>query len=459
MTSSAPLRDSDDIAAAFERLIATPHLSTLVSALGSVADLHLVGGIVRDTILNVNSDKVDIDLATRLTPELLTESLQAANIRVVETGIKHGTITALVNAVPVEITTFRASGAHESNEYSECITTDLAARDFTINAIAYSINSHRLIDPHNGLADLYSHVLKALPEPADRFIEDPLRIMRMVRFGMAAGRDVDEGTWRAGLDNRALLNSVSIERVREEFTKILLSTDAATGVRALLQLDLLEQIIPEIIECIGFEQNQFHIHDVFEHTLWVLERTAPSALQRLTALFHDLGKPATLTVGEDGSRHFYRHEILSSEICDRAMSDLRYSRKLTRAVSTLVRYHMRPLDCGPAGIRRLMRDLDDLLEEWLAFKVADAPPLLSEEEFRAMYDLFCDRLQIERERLNNSAFSLAINGDDLIELGLQPGKTIGTILKRLEDAVMEDPDLNLRETLLGMARKQIALIS
>ncbi|RIL10836.1 MAG: tRNA nucleotidyltransferase, partial [Proteobacteria bacterium] len=296
----------------------------------------------------------------------------------------------------------------------------------------------------------------AVGDPAARFEEDPLRILRMVRFGPASGRDVEEDTLRAARSLAGKLKSVSAERVQLELRKIVSSPHAAQALRFMANHSLLPNTLPELLPCIGFEQNRYHTQDVFEHTLSVLENCAREGLLRWVALFHDVRKPESLSVGEDGERHFYEHEFISERECKRALKRLRFSNEDQEAVALLVRTHMRPLECGPPGVRRLMRDLGELFETWRAFKIADASPTMPKSEFDERLGRFDELVAKERERLEReNAPGLAIGGDDLINLGLKPGPIMGKILKALEEAVLDEPALNERPILIERAKQLI----
>ncbi|MCB0311471.1 MAG: HD domain-containing protein, partial [Bdellovibrionales bacterium] len=375
--SSAPMSRSE-LTQALREIARTPALQKLLECASDETQLYLVGGSVRDIALG--AQQIDFDLASNLAPNQISQYLGAAGHRVIETGLQHGTITALIDSTPIEITTFRQPLPSHPVSYSDNIEIDLSARDFTINAIAFDLKQHRLIDPFDGLSDLANQTLRAVGSPQDRFKEDPLRILRMIRFGPAANRTVEDLTWTAASRQAKTISTVSIERIKEELDKILLGINAPEGFRALAKLNLLELTVPELIPCIGFEQNDFHLHDVFDHTLAVLERCPKDNLAlRLTALYHDLGKPSTLSVDPAGNRHFYKHEIISEEICSNRMQALKYSKRLTKQVTRLVRYHMRPIECGPAGVRRLMRDLEEDFDLWQEFKFADKPPVMSDQ--------------------------------------------------------------------------------
>jgi len=412
------------------------------------AELYIVGGAVRDALLGAPSE--DLDFATDLGAEEVMMYLSARGIRTVPTGMRHGTVTAVLpsGGAGLEITSYRGAAPGGLAE-------DLCLRDFTINALALHIESGELIDPVGGLNDLASRVVRAPGSAAARFQEDPLRMLRMVRFGCGEGFTVAPETKRAASALSAEISKVSVERVRDEFSRILLSPRPDFGLCLMHELGLLGQIAPEIAACCGFEQNRFHHLDLFAHTAAVVAEIKPDLILRLAALLHDVGKPATLSVGDDGERHFYCHEVAGMEIARKMLTRLRYPHGVIDAALVLVRTHMRPLDCGPSGMRRLLRDTGEQFERWRELKRADSLCLLSD---RDQIQLQLEQFDAAVERLRQGPDlsplgSLAINGDDLIGLGLKPGPLFGRILRALHEAVLDQPELNQREELLRRAQE------
>lgn len=452
--SSPPVLTDSEVEAKLRVLAQTSFVADIIGALGKDAGTHLVGGTVRDLLCGV--EQFDVDMACALPVNENMRRLETKGIRVIETGLKHGTITALSAGNPVEITAFRHPADRAGAAPANSIAEDLAGRDFTINAIAYCVSSGRLVDPHGGRKDLQAGVLRCVGDAQARFEEDPLRLLRLIRFGPCAGRTVEDSSAHSAKLLAPSLSHVSVERIREEFVRILASVHADEGLRAMLNMGLLEQVLPELLPAVGFEQNTFHTQDVFEHTLSVIMRCPPSGILRLAALFHDIGKPGTLSLGADGMRHFYLHECLSEKICTEVMERLRFSNQDTRDVTAVVRHHMRPLDCGPSGVRRLMRDLADKFEDWRTFKIADSPPVMASSDFEKQLQSFDALLAAERERLKGAPYGkLAVDGYDLITLGVKPGAYLGNLLKQLEEIVIEDPQMNDKEILLGKAKEFI----
>ncbi len=454
----AAVKSRAEISAALAQCAQTPPLARLLQTLGAEANAHLVGGMVRDIAQGLPA--TDIDIAVVLHPEEVIAKLREAGIHVVETGIEHGTVLAVVDETHIEITTFRVPAKREETHtmglYSKTIEEDLEGRDFTINAIAFSTATLTIVDPFQGMEDLAAGRLKAVKDPARRFDEDPLRIMRLIRFGPAAGRTIDPSTLHAAQARIEKTRNVSIERIRAELEKILLEEFPADGIRAFHELGLLEIFIPEALPSVGFEQNEFHVHDVFEHTLSVIERTPRDLTLRLSALFHDLGKPHTLSVDDNGRRHFYEHEVVSDGICREVMSRMRFPHALIEATACIVRLHMRPVTCGPAGVRRLIRDLDQEFDRWRLFKLADATPTQDPNATDTQLQAFDELVHSEKTRVKGSVYAaLAVDGHDLIAMGMRPGPEMGALLKTLHELVLDDPELNEKDVLLEKARALI----
>lgn len=454
ISSLAPLRDESEVRARARALLADSEISRLLNALGADADCHVVGGTVREFILGLSP--VDIDLASRLTPQQVRARASGAGIRIVDTGLQHGTVTAVLSDRSVEITTFRKPGPREPSRansgFADSIEEDLLGRDLTINAMAISIETLALGDPSGGFADLQAGVARAVGDPAERFAEDPHRILRLVRFGPASGRRVDGPTEQAAKDLCASLRQVSPERILSELKRILTADHPADGLRAMRAWGILLELFPELLPMDRLPQNEFHTQDVFEHTMSVIERCPRDAGLRLAALFHDSGKPATLSTGLDGRRHFYEHEILSTHIGRRIMERLRCSNDEIARVSTIVRHHMRPIQCGPAGVRRILRDTGEFYPDWRTFKYADAPPIYSEAQAHQELEVFDQMVAAEEARRAAQGSRLAISGNDLIEIGFVPGVELGRFLKQCEELVIETPELNTKEELLARAR-------
>ncbi len=443
-----------------ERIRAEPLLQILGTALGDDADLHLVGGSVRDALLGLPA--YDFDLATALSPDEILRRLAHAEIRVIATGLKHQTVTAVpVSGGPnVEITTFRTAGMSPAGglHRSVSIEEDLAYRDFTINAIAVKLANGELVDPNSALADVAQRLLRCVGKPHDRFSEDPLRILRLLRIACTHDLNIEAQTFDAVTIEAPRLTQVSIERIREEFCKLLTSPHPGRGLRLLARLQLLPYFLPELVPCVDLEQNRFHPLDLYEHTIAVVEKTSPDLVLRLSALFHDIGKPPTLSIDPvTGDRHFFRHESVGAEMTAALMERLKFSNRVTEEVVTLVATHMRPLEAGPGGLRRLLRDTGELFPAWRELKVADASSCaMDPAELAAQLEVFDHAMAAVQAGPPVSPLkSLALNGHDLLAAGVPPGPQIGVLLRALHEKVLDDPALNERETLLKLLHEQL----
>lgn len=452
--SCKPARSPLEAAAALHRVAQQSVLQNLTAALGA-SELYLVGGTVRDAFYETSD--TDLDLATNLSAAEVQRRCAERGLRVVDTGIQHGTVLVVINESHIEVTTFRHPSDRSTQVTAHDIETDLSGRDFTINAMAYNLATGALIDPWGGAEDLAAGVIRGVKDPTARLEEDPLRVLRMIRFGDAQGRTIEPTTLAAARGLVSRLEQISVERIRTELERIIMSPHPDAGIRRIQTLGALPYTLPELIPAVGFEQNRFHIHDVFEHTLSVLSRTPFDRILRWAALFHDTGKPHTLSIDDKGERHFYSHEVVSDSLCKERMLHLRFSHDDIERVRAIVRHHMRPLDCGPAGVRRLIRDLGSNLSQWRLFKEADSSPTIPNSEFRATATAFDALLETEQKKMIGPKYGrLAISGDELIRLGFKPGPAMGKLLKEFEELVIEDPSKNERETLIELAKAALS---
>ena len=452
--SSLPDRE----ASAFRTLLGDGRVLALRAALGPDAELCLVGGAVRDVLLGKHS--FDLDFASRLGPDELQARLQRAGIRTIPTGLKHQTVTALPleNASHVEITSFRGAGMNPAGGVvlGGSIEEDLEYRDFTVNALALDLVTAELVDLSFGLKDIKARVIRAVGNPQTRFAEDPLRALRMVRFACFEGFTLDADTKAGARGFSSHIITISIERVRDELNKILVSDNPDFGLRLLAELGFLQHILPEVERFIGFEQNKFHRADLFNHTLEVVKNSSPDLILRLAALFHDVGKPDTLSIDPvSGERHFFKHESIGAEMTREILKRLKYSHEITDSVCTLVYTHMRPLNAGPPGLRRILRDTGEHYDRWRELKEVDTlacniDPEVALKGFAAFDSVMAEVLKGPKL---SPLSSLAINGNDLLSLGLGEGRQIGELLRALHELVLDDPELNTREALLNKVQE------
>lgn len=418
---------------------------------GSDHQAYLVGGCVRDRLLG--REPKDWDIATSATPA----EVKAIFDHVIPTGEKHGTVTVMVGEVGYEVTTFRTDGKYTDGRRPDDVTfvmdikEDLARRDLTINAIAF--DGVNYIDPFDGMKDIQHGQIRAVGLAAERFEEDPLRMMRAIRLSTQLGFGISGKTIMAIQDCAPLINRVSQERIRDELTKILLSDDPSMGIGTLYMVGLLDHIMPELARCAGFQQhNPHHRKDVFDHILDVLEGTPAGLNVRLGALFHDIGKPDTLTFDDKGVGHFYRHHVVGADIAETVMTRLRFPSNVVKDVKILVHEHMsRVPGLRSSVVKRFVNrvgehNLTDLFALMRADIAAHKPP----HDYSEVEYLEAEVERIRRERPPMSLKDLAINGSDLIDLGLEAGPTIGRALKTLLEVVIETPAKNTKDALSGI---------
>ncbi|MTI65341.1 MAG: HD domain-containing protein [Firmicutes bacterium] len=420
---------------------------------------YVVGGCVRDFILNRKPK--DWDITTNAKPK---EILKVFNeYKTIPTGLKHGTVTVLIDKEAFEITTFRIDGDYIDNrrpekvEFTNDIKKDLSRRDFTINAMAYNLEDG-LIDPFEGLIDLKRKEIVAVREADKRFKEDALRILRGVRFKTQLDFNIEKNTYKAMCNKGYLLNKISKERIQTEFNKMLLSSNPSKGIRTLIDLEIMKYIIPEINDMVGFNQkNPHHDKDVFNHTMAVLDNTEANIILRLSALLHDIAKPYTFSIDEEGIGHFYKHERVGRELAGKILKRLKYDKKTIKRVKTLIKEHMLvlPNPTLKATKRFINRVGKDNLNLHFNLQIADIkgtkPPFCFDHTLKLQRSV--EKILTEKQPLSTK--DLDINGNDIINLGISQGKEIGIILKELLEKVLEDPKLNTKDKLMAEAKKII----
>lgn len=459
-------------------------VTALIQALGEDAALVLVGGAVRDMLLGREGG--DWDLATSLLPEEAMRRAKAARLRVIPTGLQHGTVTVLVERHPIEITTYRGDGPYLDGRHPVQVTLgvaleeDLARRDFTVNAMALPLGKvnapdwqARLIDPFGGRKDLEARTLRAVGDPLQRFAEDGLRPLRACRFASQLGFGIDPATLAAIPERLEVARKVSVERVFAELSKLLDGQAPALGLRLLERTGLMDLWLPELRPLVGFPQNHHHRLDVWEHTLAALGQAhGAGPFIQWALLFHDLGKPATRAAGADGEVHFYGHEKVSAQCAETILARLRAPGQLREKVRGLIERHCEHpgADWNDPACRRLLRRLADAgvgTEEWMRMRLADqygkgwetcerAPGGKTgaewwadvQEEWRGIL------ARLESVRFHGlTAKELALDGHALMALsGRRAGPWMGKLQEHLLEAVLEDPGLNRREALEPLVR-------
>ena len=435
--------------------IAEQAQKALVILNGQGYEAWLVGGCVRDLLMGAVPK--DWDIATDARPEEVQNVF--ADFKTIETGLKHGTLTALIDGMPVEITTYRVDGEYLDNRrpssviFTRSLSDDLARRDFTINAIAMDAMG-AIKDYFGGQDDIRAKKVKCVGNPGERFREDGLRILRALRFTSILGFSIEDDTGKALHDNKGLLGNISGERVQAELTKLLCGRDVMRVLRE--YADIVGVVIPEILPMIGFDQRTpYHCYDVWEHTLVVIENTPVTPVMRWTALLHDVGKPPCFSIDEKGVGHFYRHQAASEKMANTIMKRLKFDNRNREMIRTLVCGHMDISAPRKKAVKKLMGKYgEDMLRMLIAFKRADNIGQAEVVKDRQLDLDECNRLIDDIVR-NNECFKisdLVVDGNDMIELGFE-GREIGGALDRLLEAVIEGEVENKREKLIWFAKQ------
>ncbi len=412
-------------------------------------EAYLVGGAVRDYVRNQSPAK-DWDITTNALPEQVEAVFSAYHI--FETGLKHGTVTAMIDHEPIEITTYRIGG--DGHDFASSLREDLEHRDFTMNALAYNPRSG-IVDIMGGCDDIAAGLVRCVGDPGSRFQEDGLRILRALRFASVFEMQMESNTAAAIHRNKQLLLDVAPERIQVELTKML----CGVGVGDVLTdyADVLAVCVPEITPMFGFVQhNPHHNKDVWLHTVAVVSAIPPEPILRWAALLHDVGKPHCFTIGEDGIGHFYGHAERSTELAESIFVRLRFDNARRERVLRLVRYHDLPISADKKPVKRLMNKHGvEAVLQLIELHKADTfgqsalcmERITEYEAVRAMVS------EIITEESCFSLKDLAINGNDLLALGYK-GKSVGKMLQVCLNAVIDEQVPNESETLLEFVSEQ-----
>lgn len=426
-------------------------LIRLISKYGYEA--YLVGGCVRDYIMGRECD--DIDIACSAKPNQLEEILDRLNIKYIETGIKHGTVTVHYKESCFEVTTFRTDGEYADNRHPEkvsfvsSIDGDLARRDFTVNAIAFN-EDKGFVDLYGGRKDIESKTIRAVGDADKRFKEDALRIMRAIRFQSVLGFDIEEDTKKAIFDNRDLLKNVSSERIFVELKKLLSGKNVF---KALVEYkEVIAVILPEITRTFDCPQNtRWHIYDVWTHTCKAVEMVKNEPELRFVMLLHDIGKPFARTTDCKGVDHFKGHQAISGEMAEPILKRLKVSNDFYNRVMTIIPIHDIHISSDRRKIKKLLSMLgkdtfQDLIDVKRADKLAQNPEMTGDElESLNKREAVFNAIIAGGEAYSVS--QLDINGKDISSLGFK-GKEIGEALNKLLDAVIDEKVENKKEKLI-----------
>ncbi|MGN1444601.1 MAG: CCA tRNA nucleotidyltransferase [Acutalibacteraceae bacterium] len=411
---------------------------------------YLVGGCVRDSIMGLDAN--DTDITTPAEPEKVKEIFEG--YKVIETGMKHGTVTVIIDGEAIEITTFRTESVYSDNRhpdkvaFSKSLSDDLSRRDFTVNALCLD-EQGKIIDLFGGIKDIEKKTIRCIGNAEERFKEDSLRILRALRFSSKLGFEIDGETEKDMFGCRSLLKNLSAERIYSELKKILCGSFAGKTIRK--YYDILVEVLPEIRGMKDFDQHNFHhIYDVLEHTARVVDAVRPEPYMRFAALFHDCAKPDCFSLDGEGVGHFYSHAPKGAKKAQQALLRLKADNFTSERTVKLVKIHDSPIEADERTIRRKLQKLGepllyDLIELQRADNLAQAP------QFRSRQKHFDELVAITKSVIEKSqCFSLkqlAVDGNDLIKLGYE-GRRIGRALNILLNAVIDEKTENKKTSLL-----------
>ena len=419
-----------------------------------------VGGCVRDSILARRPQ--DWDITTSARPEEIKRLFR----RTVDTGIEHGTVTVLLGKDSFEVTTYRVDGAYEDSRhpsevrFTNRLEEDLKRRDFTINAMAYN-DDVRLVDAFGGMQDLNHHLIRCVGNPVERFTEDALRILRAVRFSAQLNFPIEPETAEAVRKLAPNLRNISAERIQAELVKLLVSPHPER-LQDAYELCITRIILPEWDAMVGVEQDTpHHKYDVAEHTLRAMKNVKRDKILRLTMLFHDMGKPSVKTTDENGRDHFKGHALVSEELARRILRRLKFDNETIRVVTRLVCYHDYRVEATPKNVRRAMNRIGvDLFPYYLAVRMADVKaqsPYQRREKIENIVEMRRLYQEILEKKECITLRQLAVGGRDLMNLGMKPGRELGSMLSELLEYVLDDPERNKKDILCDYVKEKLEL--
>lgn len=421
-------------------------------------EAYVVGGCVRDSLLNKVPN--DWDITTNCLPEEVMSIFQS-EYSIIPTGLKHGTVTLLgEDKIHYEVTTYRVDGEYSDGrhpdkvEFTKSLKEDLSRRDFTINALAYN-DEEGLIDYFQGTEDIKNKIIKCVGDPVKRFSEDALRMLRAYRFSAQLDFKIEDGTVNAVRLLAANIKNVSVERIREEFNKILLS-DNPVKISELNDIGLLKHFIPEYDICEKTTQeNPYNIYSVGKHLLHSVEAAEKGVQLRLAVFLHDIAKSLCKTTDEFKTDHFYNHADKSAELAGTILKRMKYDNRTIEKVIVLIKYH--DLDIkNNKQVKRLLNKIGEAnLRDLLKVKEAN---------IKAQNLVFYESRHMQLEKIKaaiddviskQQCFAIKdmeIDGRDLIQLGIKHGKEIGLILNELLEMILDDPELNSKDRLMHIVK-------
>ena len=401
-------------------------------------EAYAVGGCVRDSILARQPE--DWDITTSARPQEIKRIFR----RTVDTGIEHGTVTVLVGKDSFEVTTYRVDGEYEDNRhpkevrFTNKLEEDLRRRDFTINAMAYN-DEVRLVDVFGGMQDLNHHLIRCVGDPRERFSEDALRILRAVRFSAQLDFPIEPETAAAVREMAPSL------RIRDAY-----------------ELGITKVILPEWDAMEGVEQNTpHHKYTVAEHTVRALKNVKQDKVLRLTMLFHDMGKPRAKTTDENGRDHFKGHALISEKIAGKVLRRLKFDNETIRKVTRLVCYHDYRMEATPKNVRRAMNRIGvELFPYYLAVRLADVKAQSPYRRREKIENIVAVRELYRKALLEDECVTLrqlAVSGRELMDLGMKPGRDLGSMLSELLEYVIDDPARNRKDILCDYVKEKLNL--
>ena len=418
--------------------------------------LYLVGGSVRDAILDRAEDTTDLDFTTDARPDAVETILAGWADAVWDQGKRFGTIAALKDGRRYEITTHRAEAYSPDSRkpdvrYADAVEADLSRRDFTVNAMALSLPDLQLIDPHGGIADLSAHRLRTPLPPEESFADDPLRMLRAARFLAGYDLEPDPALLAAVIALRGRLAIVSPERIRDELDKLLVVDQPGAGLWFLVTTGLAAEFLPEL-PALALAQDPIHRHkDVLAHTIAVVEKASPDRILRLAALLHDIGKPRTRAFGPEGVT-FHHHEVVGARMAEARMRALRYSVEDITAVRRLVELHLRfhgyDQDWTDSAVRRYARDAGPLLGRLNELTRCDCTTRnqAKARELARRMDALELRIEELRKQEEFDAIRPDLDGNQVMEhLGIEPGRAVGQALAFLLELRLDEGPLGEEE--------------
>ena len=405
----------------------------------------IVGGAIRDSLLCF--EVKDWDIATNAMPDRIRDLFP----EMTSFNLKHGTVTLVSKGRHFEVTTFRGTGG-----FGASIEEDLAHRDFTFNAMAYDITRERIIDPFEGKQDIKKKVVRAVLNPSERFDEDPLRMMRAIRFSLQLGYTIEPETLMAINSMAEAIDRVAKERIRDELLRILVVKKPSSGFNLMRKTGLLKGILPELLEGYRKRQNNYHKFTIYRHTMETVDAIDKNPVLRLSALFHDIAKPRVRKKIE-GKWRFFGHTKVSAELTREIMMRLKFSNEWTSRVTSLVANHMfdYKMELSDRAVRRFIKRIGaDNIDDIISLRRADDLAHGWGSDFEKDIEEFKNRINSQIKKSYPLTISdLAVNGNDVMNvLGLQPGPRVGQILNQLLEKVIEKPEYNQKDKLMEILK-------